>query len=127
MTTRPALTAATGLLVALGATMSGCGPGYSTLVVHNRTNAPISFINIRSEEQFVGSCSTETFRWNGAWIDDTPVAPIPDAVEIRIDAAPPADSIGAFTALVSPDRVFNVDPAASLPPCHGSPPAASRP
>jgi hypothetical protein len=121
MTTRAQFTATIVLLLAIG-TLSGCGPSYSTLVVHNRTNAAISFANIRGEDQFVGSCASESFRWDGAWIDDTPVAPIQDAVDIRIDAAPPADATGAFAALVGSNEVVTVDPAASLPPCDGVPP-----
>ena len=132
---RPArhrLYAALGALVASMTLLAGCGPAYSTLVVHNRTNAPISFQNIRDETLYVRACSSESFRWEGAWIADPPADPIPDALEVRIDTSPPADSSGGrHVAVVTSGGVaaghvaqFEADPAASLPPSDGVPPTS---
>jgi hypothetical protein len=117
--------AAIAVLIASATLLAGCGPKYSTLVVHNRTTAPISFVNIRGETLYLPECSSETFTWTGAWTADSPGSPIPAALEVRIDAAPPADSSGTtYVAVVTSGGIAHVeaDAAASLPPCDGVPP-----
>lgn len=92
--------------------------------MHNRTETAVSFVNIRGETLYVPACSTETFEWNGAWANTAPADPIPSALEIRLDPAPPADSNAQFVAVVTPDRVVLTDPAGSLPACRGEPPVS---
>jgi hypothetical protein len=112
------------LLLACAALLAGCGPTRSTLAVHNRTDAPLSFVNLRGETLYVPACSSETFHWDGAWTSKAPVEPIRGALEVRIDAAPPADATGQFVEVVTADRILIVDAASSLPPCSGAPPTS---
>jgi hypothetical protein len=116
--------AAITVLLAYAALLAGCGPTQSTLVVHNRTNAPLSFVNLRGETLYVPACWSETFRWDGAWTSEAAVEPIPGALEVRIDAAPPADATGQFVDVVTADHILIVDAPSSLPPCSGAPPTS---
>jgi hypothetical protein len=113
-------------LLAIAVVTSAC-TDVSELVIHNRMDAPIVFLNLRGEEQYVGPCATETFRWDGAWVDRTPAGPIPGAFEVDINAAPPVDATSDFVLYVESGNTFQLDPAAALPPCAGSASESSPP
>jgi len=115
------------VFVVFAALLAGCGPAESTLAVHNRTNAPVTFVNGRGEMQYVAACSSGSFRWDGAWTSKAHLDAIPGALEVRIDAAPPADSGGAFVAVVTSESILSGlsgDATGSLPPCGGAPPTS---